>query len=76
MELAAFVPLLLPWAAAVVLAGARAAGCVLGLPHTMARSTWASSGGSPRSANTLPESIRSVSRPMCRNGSRVTEVAM
>ncbi len=34
MELAAFVPLLLPWAAAVVLAGARAAGFVLGLPHT------------------------------------------
>jgi flagellar biosynthetic protein FliR len=33
-ELAAFVPLLLPWAAAVVLAGARAAGFVLGLPHT------------------------------------------
>jgi flagellar biosynthetic protein FliR len=33
LELAAFVPLLLPWAAAVVLAGARASGFVLGLPH-------------------------------------------
>jgi flagellar biosynthetic protein FliR len=33
-ELAAFVPLLLPWAGAVVLAAARATGFVLGLPHT------------------------------------------
>jgi flagellar biosynthesis protein FliR len=34
VELGALVPLLLPWAAAVVLAGARASGFVLGLPHT------------------------------------------
>lgn len=33
-QIAAFVPLLMPWAAAVVLAGARATGFVLGLPHT------------------------------------------
>src|SRR5450830_1437465 len=45
---------------------------MLGLPHSMARSSSGLIGGRPISRNSLPLRIRSVRRPWFSNGSRVT----
>ena len=51
---------------------ARTSASMAGLPHSMKRSAFGSSGGRPLSPASRPDSIAADRRPLWRNGSRVT----